>query len=156
MTLMAATSAGMWIAPIVYLATDWLSFADYPAPVAVNAAGVPIYLASIWLLWRSHADLGRQWSPTLAIRSGHQLVTEGVYSRIRHPMYASHWLWAVAQAMLLSNWIAGPAFLVCFLPLYLTRVPEEERLMLDSFGDEYRQYMARTGRLVPRSRLPAS
>ena len=60
------------------------------------------------------------------------------------------WLRGVAQALLLQNWIAGWAGLVSFLPLYLLRVPREERMMLDKFGETYRAYMGRTGRVFPR------
>jgi protein-S-isoprenylcysteine O-methyltransferase Ste14 len=65
-------------------------------------------------------------------------------------MYASEWLWALAQALLLQNWVAGWATLALFAPLYALRVPREERMMLDRFGEEYRAYMDRTGRIVPR------
>jgi protein-S-isoprenylcysteine O-methyltransferase Ste14 len=67
-------------------------------------------------------------------------------------MYASHLLWSLGQALLLHNWLAGFAGLVGFLPLYLVRVPEEERMMLDHFGDDYRAYAARTGSILPRLR----
>ena len=65
-------------------------------------------------------------------------------------MYASEWLWGIAQALLLQNWVAGWAGLALFTPLYVLRVPREERMMLDQFGEEYRAYMDRTGRVVPR------
>jgi protein-S-isoprenylcysteine O-methyltransferase Ste14 len=65
-------------------------------------------------------------------------------------MYASHVLWAIAQALLIQNWIAGLASLVVFLPLYLLRVPHEEDMMLKQFGDQYRAYMDRTGGVIPR------
>jgi len=79
-------------------------------------------------------------------------VTEGVYGSIRRPMYASQVAWAVAQALLLQNGIAGPASLVALVPLYLVRVPQEERMMLQHFDDEYRVYCERTGRIFPRLR----
>ncbi len=82
--------------------------------------------------------------------AGHTLVAEGVYRTIRHPMYASQMLLGVAQILLLQNWIAGPAGLLLFLPLYWVRVPREEQMMLDQFGADYRAYMARTGRILPR------
>jgi protein-S-isoprenylcysteine O-methyltransferase Ste14 len=112
--------------------------------------GIIILAMAVWLFWRSHADLGRNWSPSLELREGHELVTEGVYRLVRHPMYASMWLWGVAQALLLQNWIAGWVSLVMFMPLYLLRVPREERMMLDEFGEEYRAYMDRTGRVISR------
>jgi protein-S-isoprenylcysteine O-methyltransferase Ste14 len=52
--------------------------------------------------------------------------------------------------LLLQNWIAGWASLVLFLPVYLLRVPREEQMMLDEFAEEYRTYMNRTGRVIPR------
>jgi protein-S-isoprenylcysteine O-methyltransferase Ste14 len=85
----------------------------------------------------------------LEVRERHALVTHGVYARVRHPMYAAFWLWAVAQALLLPNWIAGPAGLVGFAVLFAGRVTREERLMVEAFGDEYRAYMARSWRLIP-------
>ncbi len=79
-------------------------------------------------------------------------MTEGVYRYIRHPMYASQWLWVIAQAMLLHNWIAGLGGIVCFTPFYFMRVAPEEQMMLEQFGKEYRAYMQHTGRILPRWR----
>jgi protein-S-isoprenylcysteine O-methyltransferase Ste14 len=98
---------------------------------------------------RTHKDLGRNWSVTLEVRQQHALVTDGVYSRVRHPMYSAFWLWALAQALLLPNWIAGPAGIVGFGTLFLLRVTREEQMMTETFGEEYRAYMARTWRVFP-------
>ena len=136
--------------PLLYLFTPLLNFANYQLPGFVPPCGAAVMLAAIWLFWRSHADLGLNWSATLEIRKDHQLVTGGVYRRIRHPMYASIILFSAAQAMLLPNWIAGFSALVPFTILYLIRTPREEQMMCNIFGDEYRAYMRRTGRLVPR------
>jgi len=51
--------------------------------------------------------------------------------------------------LLLQNWIAGPASLVAFLPIYFVRIPQEEEMMLRHFGDAYRAYCRRTGRILP-------
>ena len=64
-------------------------------------------------------------------------------------MYLAFLLWGIAQTLLLPNWIAGPAGLVGSLTLYLFRLPREERMMLQEFGDQYRTYMQRTARIVP-------
>ncbi len=152
--LMLLVSAGMFVLPLVYLVTSWLDFADYRLPDWAGLGGAAAFAAALWLLWRSHADLGRHWSVRLEIQQEHSLVTEGVYRYVRHPMYAAHFLWAIAQPLLLQNWIAGPAFLVTFLPMYLRRVSHEEQMMIGRFGDEYRSYAGRTGRLFPRLRRP--
>lgn len=114
--------------------------------------GTVLFGAALWLFWRAHVDLGQNWSPSLEIGERQTLVTRGMYRQIRHPMYASHWLWSIAQTLLLHNWIAGPASVVGFLPLYLVRVPREEQMMRDHFGDAYRAYVAQTGRVLPRIR----
>ena len=138
---------------LVYVFSSWLDFANCRFPRSLRRlsglAGMIVFAAANWLLWRSHADLAQNWSPKLEVREDHTLITDGVYRYIRHPMYAAHWLWAVAQALLLHNWIAGLASLFAIIPLYIRRVPHEEQLMIDQFGEEYREYMTRTGRIVP-------
>ncbi len=148
--LMGLAAIGLLVLPLLYVLTPRLDFADYHLPTWAGCPGAPVFAVALWLLWRSHADLGRNWSARVEIREGQSLVTDGVFRHIRHPMYAAHWLWAMAQALLLQNWIAGPALLATFLPLYLVRVPREEQMMLEQFGEEYRSYMSRTGRIMPR------
>lgn len=138
------------VVPLIYIFTNWLAFADYTLPPWTGIVGVLLLLLSLWLFWRSHADLGRNWSPSLQIMEHHTLVTNGIYRLIRHPMYASQWVFVIAQILLLPNWIAGPATLVVFAPFYFLRVPQEEQMMLEQFGAAYRAYMARTGRILPK------
>jgi protein-S-isoprenylcysteine O-methyltransferase Ste14 len=105
--LVALMSVGLFFIPAVYVLTPWLSWADYRlSPRGTRRAGgvgAAILAVAVWLFWRSHTDLGRNWSPSLQIREGHTLVTEGVYRSIRHPMYASLWLWGIAQTLLLQK-----------------------------------------------------
>jgi len=143
-------AVGMFILPLIYSLTSWLDVADYHLPFWAGWIGVAIFALAIWLLYRSHADLGRNWSPRLEILESHALVTDGVFRHIRHPMYAAHLLWGIAQVFLLQNWIVGFSMLVTWLPGYFYRTPIEERMMVDQFGNEYRAYMARTGRVFPR------
>jgi protein-S-isoprenylcysteine O-methyltransferase Ste14 len=154
--LMLLTTLGMIIVPFLYLFTTRLDFADYSLPptasLVAGSLGAALFLQALLLLWRSHADLADSFSPGLQIRKDHGLVTTGVYERVRHPMYAAHLLWAVAQLLLLQNAIAGPSFLVASIPLYAARIPREEEMMLDQFGEEYRRYVERTGRFIPRFR----
>ena len=136
--------------PLIYSVTNWLDFADYHLPAWLGWSGVAVLAGAVFLFFRAHKDLKTNWSPILEIFAGHVLVTNGIYSVIRHPMYASGWLLAVAQGLLLQNWIAGPATLIVYIPLYMIRVPAEEKLMLDAFGDQYRDYLKKTGALIPR------
>ena len=137
-TLVGLVFVGMFFIPAIYALTPWLDRVDYRLPqkaeVRAGGVGTVILAVAVWLFWRSHVDLGHNWSPSLQLREGHTLVTKGVYHSIRHPMYASMWLWGIAQALLLQNWISGWASLMLFLSLYLLRVSREEQMMLEHFG----------------------
>ena len=141
---------GMMLIPILYPATNWLDFANYTLPGWAGWLGVILIAAALFVFWRAHADLGVNWSPTLEIREKHELITRGIYAIIRHPMYASQWLWVIAQPLLLQNWIAGFANLLIFIPFYFLRVKAEEDLMLEQFGNEYRSYMQKVGAVLPK------
>lgn len=141
---------GMFILPVVYAASSWLDFATYARPSWAGWVGAAILAGALFVFWRAHADLGLNWSPSLEIRQKHELITRGIYGVIRHPMYASQWLWVVAQVLLLPNWIAGWVNLIVFIPFYLLRVRAEERMMLDTFGDQYRDYMSKVGGVIPK------
>ncbi|HSO26874.1 MAG TPA: protein-S-isoprenylcysteine O-methyltransferase [Anaerolineales bacterium] len=144
--------SGFFVIPLFYGFTNWLDFADYNLPAWAGWIGAGFLLASTWLLWRAHRDLGRSWSPTLQVQREQRLVTTGVYQYVRHPIYASLWLFALAQVLMLSNAIAGPAGLVAALIVQITRIPREEKMMLTQFGEDYRQYMETTGGVLPRLR----
>lgn len=147
-TLLALVMIGMIVLPILSF-TPVLSFAEYSLHPGALGLGTSSMILSLWLFHRSHADLGKNWSPTLEIREDHKLVTEGIYKKIRHPMYTSIFLLALGQLFLLPNWVAGPALIVAFTLMFASRMSTEEKLMLDQFGMEYENYRKRTKRLIP-------
>ena len=147
--LLVISLTGLGILPMVYAATGFPAFADYPFRPLQAWLGLAVAIAALAMFVATHRALGRNWSVSLDVRKNHKLITEGVYRTVRHPMYTAFWLWAVAQALLLPNWGAGLSGLVGFGILYFLRVGQEERMMLDTFGDDYRDYMDRTKRLIP-------
>lgn len=150
--LLIQLAVGWVVLPLLYVFSHRLDFANYALPGWAQWAGALVLGAALWLFWRSHSGLRTNFSDSVQLRQGHELVTSGVYARIRHPMYAGGWLWAVAQVLLLHNWIAGWSSLPTFALLYFLRVPREERMMLEHFGQAYRDYMRRTGQIFPRAR----
>jgi protein-S-isoprenylcysteine O-methyltransferase Ste14 len=147
--LLGASLTGLGIVPCLYLALHVPRSADYALVPVLSYLGIAVDLACLWLFYRTHRDLGHNWSVSLDLRERHTLVTTGVYGLVRHPMYSGFWLMALAQALLLPNWVAGPAGLVGFGILFFGRVRREEKMMITAFGDEYRSYMRRTARVVP-------
>ena len=147
--LLGISLTGLGLIPIAYVFTGFPAIAGRPFVPALAWLGIATGLFSLWLFWRTHKELGRNWSVSLEVRDKHELITGGVYRYVRHPMYSAFFLWAVAQFLLLPNWVAGLSGIVGFGTLYLFRVGREEKLMLDAFGEEYRAYMRRTARVVP-------
>jgi protein-S-isoprenylcysteine O-methyltransferase Ste14 len=136
---------GAWV-----VRPDWLAFADVPVPDPIRWAGLPVYALGLALLEWVHRTLDTNFSPYLRIRADHRLVTEGPYRRVRHPMYTAFLTVWLGGSLLAANLAVALPGLLGIALVIVTRTPREERMLLDRFGDEYRAYMARTGRLLPR------
>ena len=136
--------------PLVGAFTPIFAFSDYPTWVWLRGIGGALFLCAVGLLGKSHADLGRNWALVPEILEGQAMVERGVFAHVRHPIYAAYLLWGFGQIALFPNWVTGPATLLGFVPLYFLRVGNEEKMLLDHFGEDYARYMRRTGRLIPR------
>lgn len=140
---------GLGVLPLLYVVSGVPHVASYRPVWPAFILGLVALAAALALFRLTHKALGQMWSVSLQLKRDHRLVTTGIYRRIRHPMYSAFWLMAVAQALLLPNWVAGPAGLIGFGFLFFSRVWSEEQLMEAAFGDEYRAYVARTKRVIP-------
>jgi len=147
--LLAISFIGMFLLPLIFVAADQPKFANYPATSPQIVLGALICAWAMWVFYRTHKELGRNWSATLEVREGHVLVTTGIYRSLRHPMYAGYWLWMLAQALLLANWLAGFAGLLAFGLHFFLRVGHEEQMLRERFGDAYAEYVAKTSRIIP-------
>lgn len=140
----------MVLVPFFALALPGLDFAYYDGLPGQIIAGVVVGVIATYAFWCSHRDLGKNWSAHLEVREEHVLVTNGIYGRVRHPMYTAIFLICVAQTLILTNWIAGPLALIAFTLLYLTRIGPEEEMMRGQFGEKWDAYANKTPRLIPR------
>ena len=142
----------VWLAfflPLIWIATPVLASADYTLRPVPLLTGTVCLTLGLWLFQLSHANLGANWSITLEVREKHTLVTQGVYRRVRHPMYTALLLYSVGQALVLPNYVVGLSSLVTMALLVALRIGPEERMMLEEFGKDYQEYMAVTKRLIP-------
>jgi len=145
---MFASQLGLGIVPAIWVFTGFPSQFDRAiGPISI-AIGLVLFIASLVMFRKTHKALGKMWSHSLDLREDHKLVTTGVYEKVRHPMYTAFWLWAVAPPFLLGNWVAGLAGIVGFGTLYFLRVGREEAMMEAEFGQEYRDYKARTHKVL--------
>lgn len=135
---------------LMYFAgAGWINAFSFPLPDWLRWAGFVIGLVTVLFWTWVQVTLDTQWSPQLQLTKEHHLITTGPYARIRHPLYAGMCGWFVALSLLTANWIFVGACLLTFAGL-LWRIPREEQMMLEAFGDEYQQYMNHTGRFFPK------
>ncbi len=115
---------------------------------AVRWLGVVLYAVGGALRLAAVFVLGRRFSGLVAIQPGHRLVTDGLYARIRNPSYLGLLVNALGLALVFRS---GPGVILAALLIWplIPRMDAEERLLEETFGEEYRAYRARTARLIP-------
>ena len=133
-----------------WLFSNRLTFAQLGLRPWMRLSGFFISLASIGFFAWVHKTLGDNWSPTLEIRNQHELIEDGPYVAVRHPMYTAIYGYYIGLIPLMNNWFPGLMTLLGFTAMYVGRVDHEEQLMRDQFGTAYEEYTQRTGRLLPR------
>jgi len=129
---------------------NWLAFASLSFPVWLRWVGIALALAGFALLQWAQVTLGKSWSDTPRMMKEQTLITSGPYQFIRHPIYTAFVLILGSALLISANWFIGLAWLGMTVLEVASRVGFEESLMLEYFGDQYREYMKKTGRLLPR------
>ncbi len=124
-----------------------------PLPSIIRWIGVLTGFISIpFLIW-IHRTLGKYFAAQLELKEKHKLITVGPYSRVRHPMYTVFILFTSSMALITVNLLIVIFCLAVVLSFpFIAR--KEEAMLTRLFGDEYRQYLGRTGRFFPRLRRP--
>jgi protein-S-isoprenylcysteine O-methyltransferase Ste14 len=130
--------------------SGWVAWANLPPPGWVRWTGFTIVLIGFALLQWAQTTLGRSWSDTPRMMKEQVLVTNGPYRVIRHPIYTAFFLILGSTFFISANWLVGISWISMTLLEIFSRINFEENLMLEYFGDRYREYMKRTGRLLPK------
>lgn len=140
-----------FIAVILYaIRPDWLAWASLHFPLWLRWIGVGVALRGVALLQLAQNTLGKNWSDTPRMIREQSLVTGGPYRFIRHPIYTAFLFILGSTLLISSNWLIGLAWLGMTVIETASRIGFEENLMIEYFGDQYCDYMKRTGRLLPR------
>jgi protein-S-isoprenylcysteine O-methyltransferase Ste14 len=128
----------------------WLSWASLPLPLWLRWTGIAIALLGFALLQWAQNTLGKNWSDTPRMMKEQELITSGPYQFIRHPIYTAFLLILGSTLFISANWLIGLAWIGMTTLEVASRIGFEENLMLEFFGEQYRGYMKRTGRLLPK------
>lgn len=138
------------IGTVAYLVNpSSMAWGRFPLPDWSRWIGVGIGAVAGLLVFWTLRTLGRNLTDTVATRKTHTLVTTGPYAWVRHPFYCSAALLVLGISLVTANW-----FLFCAggfaIVLLVVRTGREEENLIARFGDEYGDYMGRTGRFWPR------
>ena len=126
-----------------------VNWASFPLPTWFRWLGIVIGILCSILMYRTLSSLGKNLTDTVVTRTEATLVTHGPYRWVRHPFYVTTALLMASVTVLAANWLIG-AGSVLVLSLLAVRTPKEERMLIERFGQQYRDYMAKTGRFLPR------
>ena len=142
----------MFLGVVLWLINpQWMTWSSVPLPTWLRYAGLA--LTALWgalVVWTFH-NLGPNLTDTVVTRRGHTLVTTGPYRFVRHPFYLAFGLAIVAGSLVAANWFLLFAGSLPF-GFIVARTRIEEEKLIERFGDEYRRYMQRVGRFLPRLR----
>jgi protein-S-isoprenylcysteine O-methyltransferase Ste14 len=139
-----------FIALAAYLINpSWMVWSSVALPTWLRWIGgcLAVFAVPPLLFWTFHS-LGKNLTDTVVTRRDHTLVSHGPYRWVRHPFYDVGFLWGLSLSFLTANWLLALFGLTAFAMLVVRTRVEEEKL-IERFGDEYRAYMARTGRFLP-------
>ena len=150
MTIIRIGGLILWLSPFVYLINPaWMAWSKIGLPEWMRWFGVIIGVAAVIGVYWLFSSIGSGITPTSATRKEHQLVTKGPYRWVRHPLYTIGSSLFIAFGMMADNWFIMLLGILAFIAM-ASRTPKEEANLIEKFGDEYRQYMKRTGRYLPK------
>lgn len=140
----------LWLSPFVYLVNpEWMAWSKIGLPVWVRWLGFVIGALCVLGIYWLFSSIGSGITPTSATRKQHSLVTSGPYRWVRHPLYTIASTLFVAFGMMADIWFIAALGMLTFV-LMAIRTPKEEANLIEKFGDEYRDYMKRTGAFLPK------
>ena len=140
----------LWLSPFVYLINpNWMAWSKIGLPEWVRWLGIGFgILCTLGIYWL-FSSIGSGITPVSATRKEHKLSTSGPYRWVRHPLYTIGSSLFLAFGMIADNWFIALLGVVAFIGMAI-RTPKEEANLIEKFGDEYREYMKRTGRFLPK------
>jgi len=150
LTLIKIGGLVLWLSPLVYLINPhWMAWSKIGFPEWVRWLGVGSGILCVLGIYWLFNSIGSGITPTSATRKQHTLVTSGPYRWVRHPLYTVGASLFISFGMMADNWFIAGRGILTFI-LMAIRTPKEEANLIEKFGDEYREYMKRTGRLFPK------
>jgi protein-S-isoprenylcysteine O-methyltransferase Ste14 len=132
-----------------FLVARLFSFLQWPQRLWIAVVADLLIVAGVVLRLRAIRHLGKFFTVGVAIQSEQRVVQDGPYRLVRHPSYSASLIAMTGVACLTFNWLGFIAIVAGCLAAYSIRISVEEKVLISNLGDDYRQYAARTKRLIP-------
>ncbi|HNN13962.1 MAG TPA: isoprenylcysteine carboxylmethyltransferase family protein [Anaerolineales bacterium] len=140
----------LWLSPLVYLINPaWMTWSKFGLPEWTRWLGVGVGLLCVAGIYWLFTSIGSGITPVSATRKEHKLSTHGIYRWVRHPLYTIGSSFIVSIGITADNWFIIIMGVLAFIGMAI-RTPKEEANLIEKFGDEYREYMKKTGRFIPK------
>ncbi|RIK30294.1 MAG: hypothetical protein DCC56_08135 [Anaerolineae bacterium] len=140
----------LWLSPFVYLINpQWMAWSKVGLSDSIRWLGVGIGILCVFGIYWLFSSIGSGITPTSATRKEHKLVTRGIYKHIRHPLYTIGSTFIISFGMIADSWFIAVLGALTFVGMAI-RTPKEEANLIEKFGDDYRDYMKRTGKFLPK------
>lgn len=140
----------LWLSPIIYLINPaWMSWSKIGLPEWLRWLGGMLGTLCVFGIYWLFTSIGSGITPVSATRKEHKLATNGIYRWVRHPLYTVGSSFIVSFGLMADNWFIISMGILAFIVMAI-RTPKEEGHLIEKFGDEYREYMKRTGKFLPK------
>lgn len=143
----------LWIAVPVSL-TVGFSLANHQQWDVINQiiaiSGLSVFLIGFIIRWLSIFQLNKEFTVDVAINKKHQLRTDGIYKNIRHPSYLGLALICLGLSIGTNSLVS---LFIINIPIFLAihyRIHVEENMLIQEFGETYREYIINTHRMIPK------
>ena len=127
----------------------WLNMRVVPEVPALWIAGLIITALGVAMAIYARLSLGSNWSGMVTLKAGHELIRNGLYSRIRHPIYTGILIAMLGTAMIRSH-LRGWIGLGIVLASFYVKARREERFLQQEFGEAFDAHMRQTGMFLPK------
>jgi protein-S-isoprenylcysteine O-methyltransferase len=144
--LWGVISVSVWLS---ISSVAWFPHAALPHRRDFCLVGLGLFSFGVILRWSSIWYLGRYFTVDVSIAAEQRVIDSGPYRFIRHPSYTGALIAFVGFGFCLSNWISILCVTLPIVGAFLWRIHVEERALAEGLGDDYRNYMRRTKRLIP-------
>ncbi len=115
----------------------------------LSVIGLIVYFFTVAMLVFSRINLGKQATGILVIRDTHELITNGIYKYVRHPIYGSAIFGIVGFILITQSVLVSTVSFVVYFKILNDRALYEEELLIKEFGDEYKEYMKKSKKFIP-------